>query len=457
MYFEKDLVDYAIKISKAEYCEARVEEEIKRVYILKNGKFESSIEEKSKGMGIRVIENGATFVSITDLSKKKIKEALKEAIKEAKLSSSIVLSEEKAYKANYKVVGDSPSEEKIKEFLLNLDSKVNLPWIKSRIFFLTQTLTKKYFANSDGSKIYSEIQRFHLEYNLVAKEGNKIEQRNFFFGSSGDWKNFLKLKVEESIESEAKKMIKIINAKKNKKGNYDVVLAPELVGIIVHESCGHPLEADRILGREAAQAGESYAKIDSTGRKIGSEKVTIVDDPTVKNSYGFYLFDDEGVKARRKFLIKEGIINEFLLNRETALVLKTKSNGSARAMNFAREPIIRMSNTFMLPGDYNLDEMLEDVKKGILIKSFTEWNIDDVRWNEKYVGFEAYEIVNGEVKDFVRRPIIETTTEELYSKIDACSEDLQFVAGTCGKGEPMQGVPVWMGGPYVRVRNLKVK
>jgi len=252
-------------------------------------------------------------------------------------------------------------------------------------------------------------------------------------------------------------MIKIIRAKKNKKGKYDVILAPELVGIIVHESCGHPLEADRILGREAAQAGESYAKIDSIGKKIGSEKVNIVDDPTVKGSYGFYLFDDEGVKARRKFLIKNGIINEFLLNRETALLLKTKSNGSARAMNFAREPIIRMSNTFMLPGDYSLDEMIEDAKKGIFVKSFTEWNIDDVRWNEKYVGFEAYGIENGEIKDFVRRPVIETTTEELYSKVDACSKDLQFVAGTCGKGEPMQGVPVWMGGPYIRIRGLRVK
>lgn len=457
MNFEKDLADYAVKISKAEYSEARLEEEIKRVYILKNGKFESSIEENSKGIGIRVIENGATFLSLTDLSKKKIREGLKEALKEARISSTISLADEKAYKINYKVLGDLPSEEKIKEFLLDLDKRVNLPWIKSRIFVLTNSITKKYFTNSDSSKIYSEIQRFHLEYNLIAKDGNKIEQRNFFFGSSGGWKDFLKLKAEEAVESEARKMIKIIHARKNKKGRYDVILAPELVGIMVHESCGHPLEADRILGREAAQAGESYAKIDSIGKKIGSEKVTIVDDPTVKGSYGFYLFDDEGVKARRKFLIKNGIINEFLLNRETALVLKTKSNGSARAMNFAREPIIRMSNTFMLPGDYKLDEMIEDVKKGIFVKSFTEWNIDDVRWNEKYVGFEAYEIENGEIKDFFRRPVIETTTEELYSKVDACSKDLQFVAGTCGKGEPMQGVPVWMGGPHIRIRSLTVK
>ena len=457
MNFEKDLADYAVKISKAGYSEARVEEEIKRVYILKNGKFESSIEENSKGIGIRVIENGAAFVSLTNLTKKNIRECLKEALKEAKLSSSITLAEERPYKANYKFLGDIPTEEKIKEFLLDVDKKTNFPWIKSKIFVLTNTLTKKYFTNSDGSKIYSEIQRFHLEYNLIAKDGNKIEQRNFFFGSSGGWKDFLKLKAEETVESEARKMVKIINAKRNKKGKYDVILAPELVGIVVHESCGHPLEADRILGREAAQAGESYAKIDSIGKKIGSEKVTIVDDPTVKGSYGFYLFDDEGVKARRKFLIKNGIINEFLLNRETALLLKTKSNGSARAMNFAREPIIRMSNTFMLPGDYKLDEMIEDIKNGIFVKSFTEWNIDDVRWNEKYVGFEAYEIENGEIKDFVRRPIIETTTEELYSKVDACSKDLQFVAGTCGKGEPMQGVPVWMGGPYIRVRGLKVK
>jgi TldD protein len=457
MNLEKDLADYAIKISEAEYTEARVEEEIKKIYILNNGKFESSIEEKQKGIGIRVIENGAAFFSLTNLSKKKIREGLNEAINEAKLSSSIVLSEEKAYKANYRVVEDFPTEEKIKEFLLDLDKRINLSWVKSKIFVLTNILTKKYFSNSDGSKIYSEIQRFHLEYNIISKDGNKIEQRNFFFGSSGGWKSFLKLKVDETIEDEAKKVIKIIKAKKSKKGKYDVILAPELVGIVVHESCGHPLEADRILGREAAQAGESYAKIDSINKKIGSEKVTIVDDPTVKGSYGFYLFDDEGVKAKRKFLIKNGIINEFLLNRETAFILNTKSNGSARAMNFSREPIIRMSNTFVLPGDYSLDEMVKDIKKGIFVNSFTEWNIDDVRWNEKYVGFEAYEIENGEIKDFVRRPIIETTTEELYSKFDACSKDLKFVAGTCGKGEPMQGVPVWMGGPHIRIRGLMVK
>jgi TldD protein len=457
MDFEKDLAEYAVKISKAKYTEARLEEEIKKTFILKNGKFESPLEEKSKGMGIRVIENGASFLCLTTLSKKRIKESLKEGIKEAKISSPIYLSEEKAYKASYKFLGKNATEENIREFLLELDKKVNLPWIKSRIFYLVNTITRKYFVNSEGSRIYSEVQRFYLEYNIIAKEKNKIEQRNFNFACSGGWREFLKLKSDELIADEAKKMREIARAKKCKKGKYDVILAPELVGIVVHESCGHPLEADRILGREAAQAGESYAKIDFIGRKIGSEKVTIVDDPTVKGSYGFYLFDDEGVKARRKYLIKEGVINEFLMNRETAVVLSTKSNGSARAMNFAREPIVRMSNTFMLPGDYSFDELIEDVKKGIFVKSFTEWNIDDIRWNEKYVGFEAYEIENGEIKDFVRRPIIETTTEELYSKVDACSKDLQFVAGTCGKGEPMQGVPVWMGGPYIRIRELRVK
>ncbi|MGC9200861.1 MAG: TldD/PmbA family protein [Candidatus Aenigmatarchaeota archaeon] len=457
MNFEKDLAEFVIKISKAEYSEARFEEEESKIFILKNGNFEPSIEEKSKGLGIRIINNGASFVSISNLSKKKIRESVKRALKEAKLSSPILLSEEKANRASYKYVKDFASEKEIKDFLISLDKRISFPWIKSKIFMLKNILTKKYFVNSDGSKIYSEIQRFYLEYNIVAKENSKIEQRDFVFGSSGSWKDFLSLKVEKKIEEEARIMKEILKARKNKKGKFDVIFAPELIGIIVHESCGHPLEADRILGREAAQAGESYAKINSIGLRIGSEKVTIVDDPTIKKSFGFYLFDDEGVKARRKFLIKEGVINEFLLNRETALVLKTKSNASARAMNYTREPIVRMSNTFMLPGDYKLEEMVEDIKKGILIKSFTEWNIDDIRWNEKYVGFESYEIENGEIKNFIRRPTIETTTQEIYSKIDACSKDLEFVAGVCGKGEPMQGVPVWMGGPYVRVRELRVK
>ena len=132
------------------------------------------------------------------------------------------------------------------------------------------------------------------------------------------------------------------------------------------------------------------------------------------------------------------------------------SNGSARASSYNREPIIRMANTYFVPGDYSLEELIEDVHKGVYIKSYMEWNIDDRRWSQRYVGLEAYLIENGELKGLVKNPALEITTGGLYSSIDAVGKDLKFYPGTCGKGDPGQGVPVWFGGPSIRLRNVRL-
>ena len=266
-----------------------------------------------------------------------------------------------------------------------------------------------------------------------------------------------KWNLAEDAVSKTKELYEVLlKGKKVPKGEIDIICGPEVTGIATHESVGHPTEADRIFGRESAQAGESFVSPDLLDTKYASEIVNVSDDPTIPSSYGYYLYDDEGVKARKKELIREGRATEFLHNRETASELGIKSNGSARAMCYSVEPIIRMSNTYFEPGDYSFDELLEDIKFGIYIKSFMEWNIDDKRVNQRYVGLEAYLIENGEIKHPVRQPVIETTTFELLKKLDARGRDLEFDAGTCGKGEPIQGVPVWMGGPHLRFRKLRI-
>ena len=240
-------------------------------------------------------------------------------------------------------------------------------------------------------------------------------------------------------------------------GKIDLIIGPQVTGIAVHESTGHPYEADRIMGREAAQAGESFVKPEMLGTRIGSELVTVVDDPTIEGSYGFYLYDDEGVKARRRFLMKNGIINEFLQNRETAAKLGVKSNAAARASRYSLEPLVRMANTFMLPGDSTLEEMIKETKLGVYMKRFQEWNIDDRRFNMRMVGSEAYLIENGEIKHPVWRPTLEITTPKFYESITAVGKDLEFWAATCGKGDPAQGVPVWIGGPSVKLKEIQVR
>lgn len=173
---------------------------------------------------------------------------------------------------------------------------------------------------------------------------------------------------------------------------------------------------------------------------------------------GYYVYDDEGVKARKRELIKEGIVHEPLLNREFGTKFGTGSNAVARATAFNREPIIRMANTYFEPGDFTFDELVEDVKLGIFMRSFQEWNIDDRRYQSKYTGSEAYLIKNGEITDtMVKRPIMETTSIGLLTAVDAVSKDLRFdFPGTCGKSDPSQGAPVYAGGGDIRFRGIRL-
>ena len=162
------------------------------------------------------------------------------------------------------------------------------------------------------------------------------------------------------------------------------------------------------------------------------------------------------MKARPRTLIKDGIIAELLHNRETAAEFGVSSNAAARSVAYDREPIIRMGNTFMKPEDYALDELLGDIKHGVYMKSFMEWNIDDRRYNQRYVGLEAYIIEDGKIGTPVRNPILEVTTPGLYGSVDAVGKEVEYSAATCGKGDPQQGAPVWTGGPPIRIRRIRL-
>ena len=469
---DKDLAEFAVNLATkngAKYAEARLVKTGEEGYILKNGTPESVVFSEGEGLGIRVLaKGGMAFLALNKMNKEEIKKGVLQAIKIAKFSGKslknpIELSAEKSVKASWEVkpqinFADISPKEKM-DYLFEIEK--NLKSLKnrlvSRVFQLETSEEEKYYVNSEGSKINSKIPRAMMYYNLVGMEGNDSEMRNFPIGESGGWEVVKRWNLIEKINEESKVLLKIIReAKKVPREVQDVVLSPELVGIAMHESVGHPGEADRPLGREAAQAGETYATKEWMGTRIGSDFVNVVDDPLVKNSYGFYEYDDEGVKAQRRVLIKNGILNGYLHNRETAQVFSIKSNAAARASGFDREPLIRMSTTFFLPGDQTFEELIEGIQKGIFIKNYTEWNIDDKRWNEKYVGSEAYRIENGELKELIRRPVLELNTQKFFSSVDGVGDKVEFISGSCGKGDPMQTVPVWMGGPHIRLRKINI-
>ena len=460
-------LNYALKKGVV-FVDVRAEHSTSNHFLIHNGVLKSVSFGSDEGVGVRIKtrrNNALIFFSTNNLERNNLKSLIDNAIKlseKRKISVEDGLCDNnKTFKKKYSVkqkinVLDLGPDEKIK-LLLDLEKKTR-DFAESRFFSLSDELTRKLILTSDGTRILSVIPRIHFYYVINVFEKNKVLEHYLPFGSSSGYEIIKRWNLSEKIKNDALALRNNLkHGRRLKPGVYDVVVAPEVTGIIVHESCGHPFEADRILGREAAQAGESFIKPEMLNKLFASVNVNIVDDPTVPKSYGYYLFDDEGVKARRKFLIRTGRITDFLHNKTTALLFNTKSNGSARSTSYEFEPIVRMSNTFMLPGDYYEEELIEGVKKGVFIKSFMEWNIDDKRFNQKYVGSEAYLIINGEVKEPIINPVLEITTPQLYKSIDVTANNLELFAGTCGKGEPMQGIPVTMGGPSFRMRRIRLR
>lgn len=464
------LVDHLMK-EGAEYVEVRHQKIVDFGVTLKNGVLEPPEYAEALGVGIRVLAGGSmAFASTNILTRKSLREAGLKALKAAKAmagtSSRVGLSKEKAHKEDWgaecKVMPTDVDSSEVLELLKAVDSslmEVKGAKFPNRLLILGGNVEEKTFVNSEGAYLKSKVPRVGGYFILTAyAEGKGTLQRIVQLSESGGWERIKVIDPAAEARQEAEAMSRVLlEGGQVLPGRYDVVVGGEVSGIMSHEACGHPQEADRILGREAAQAGESYLKKDELGRRIGSKAVSISDLPTLPNSNGFYIYDDEGVKAQKKVLIKEGTICGFLHNRETGYELGTQSNAAARATSYAREPIVRMSNTFMEPGDFSLDELLQDVKNGIYIKSFQEWNIDDIRWNNRYVGLEAYTIEGGQIGSPVRSPIIEATTEFIFSSVQKVGKDLIFKAATCGKGQPEQGAPVWTGGPSMTMKGLYIK
>lgn len=467
----ESIADLAIKTAMklgAQYAEARLENSAGNSFLFKNGVLEGSEFGEGTGLGVRLlINNTIGFATTNILTDDSVKSAVKKALELAKSSKRTMplrFAEAEVSKQNYivrqkKSVVDVGPDVKL-DFLKQMDfalteTKLDIP---TRYFSLSDELIKKFYINSEGTQIRSEIPRINLFYFFTVKHSAELLQRMWQAGAAAGWEVVDKWKMPAILTEEAKAVWEVAKSTtKVPSKPVDLIIGPQVSGIIAHESCGHPFEADRIFGREAAQAGESWITPKMIGQKLASPIVNLVDFPDIEGAYGFYKYDDEGIKARKRYLIKNGIINEFLHNRESAAAASTKSNGSARASSFDKEPLVRMSNTYFEPGEQSEEDLIEDIKQGIYFKNFTEWNIDDMRYNNRYVSAEAYLIENGKLTNPVKNVVFEITTPALYAAIDAIGNNIEFHPASCGKGEPMQGIPVTHGGGSLRLRKISLR
>ncbi len=455
----EDLLEIAEKKSK--YAEVRYMDETASGALFRNGSFEGASTQKSSGYAVRVLNNSIAMAYSNSEKLDEAKKAVEVAIRQSEHpgKSKIVTSSDGKKEwivSGKKKVEDFSLEDKI-SLLKGYDSLMEDLGSKVRRNVLSDHKKRQHFVNTSGADVRGDFSRVSYIYFAGILETGEFEQTTGHYGSTSGYEYLDGLNLEQKIREDIDAIKGAMHSRKMPAERMDLVIGPEISGIVAHESCGHPTEYDRIVGREGALAGESFLTGQTFPVKVGSEVLSVIDDPSMKGSYGFYVYDDEGILSRKRYLYRHGYTDEFIHNRESAAALGVEPNGGGRSSAWNREPLPRMSTTYIEPGSHTFEDLVSDVKNGVFIKNFTEWNIDDIRLNEKYVGKEAYRISNGELKEQVRRPVIETNTINFYSSIDAVGKEMDFFAGMCGKGDPEQGVDTWMGGPNARLRDMYIQ
>ncbi|MFZ1392495.1 MAG: TldD/PmbA family protein [Dokdonella sp.] len=497
---KKRLADGAMDAARADgatYCDVRIGRYLRQFVITREDKIENVVNTESTGIGIRAIANGTWgFAATSDLSPDGVAKAARQAVMIAKANSKLTV--EPVQLAAVKGVGEVswatpivrnamevPIKEKVERLL-----EVNAAAMNAGASFVNSTLfqinEQKYFASTDGSYIDQDIHRIWapVQVTAVDKASGKFRRRDGLGAPMGMGYEYLDGRKEDKIAlpggvigyvnsydmledavAAARQAREKLKAPSVKPGKYDLVLDPSHLLLTIHESVGHPLELDRVLGYEANYAGTSFATLDkwkSKDYRYASDKVTIVADRTQKHSLGAVGYDDEGVKAQRWDLIKDGVLVNYQVIRDQAHILGLEhSQGCCYADSWSSVQFQRMANVSLEPGRQALSpgEMIKAVDNGIYIIGRGSYSIDQQRYNAQFGGQLFYEIKNGKITGMIEDVAYQMRTPEFWNACSAiCDERDYRIGGTFfdGKGQPGQVSAVSHGASTARFDGINV-
>ncbi|MBI4242580.1 MAG: TldD/PmbA family protein [Planctomycetes bacterium] len=476
--FVKLAVDCA-KTAGASYADARIVLLKSQDISVRNGELKSFEQAETEGIGIRVIADGGWgFASTRELTKDSILETAHQAIKTARASSSIKGAPAQLVAENFHTAEwNAPC--KIDPFKVSTDKKINdmikidsavreVKGITLSSVVFNFVREEKYFASSEGSLIKQCRTKTGMGTEMGVFADGEYQYRSYpiCFGGQYSLAGYELLDQLDFIKNApicAQQAVELIKAPVCPSGEMDLILDSDQLALQVHESVGHPIELDRVLGTEANFAGMSFLTLEKLNNfKYGSDKMNIVADARIEHgaSIGAFGFDDEGVPAQRTDIVKNGVFTGYLSSRETAKQIGlTRSGGTMRASGWNRLPLIRMTQVSILPGDKKFNELVQDIKDGVFMSTNKSWSIDDKRLNFQFACEIGWLIKNGKIAGMVKNPSYAGITPVFWGSLDAvCDANYWKLWGipNCGKGQPMQLMDVSHGAAPARFRKIKI-
>lgn len=462
----------------AEYADLRYIEMKSNKLGLKNKVINLLTEEESNGIGLRVRVKGAwgfAGISVDHLNEVDELALINEALSLAKAASKVQkqqkeLAATEVYESTYRVkVVEDPFRVPLKEKIDLLQNALTAMAKNSQVVLCEGNIEhrweRKIFYSSEGSKLEQEFYITGGGIAALASDGKERQSRSYpmTFGGNYAQKGFefiRAMQLKKEAQRVGEEASALLTAPQCPSGNMTLILGGSQLALQIHESCGHPIELDRVLGTEAGLAGTSFLTTDNLNKlRYGSEKVNLTADATIEGALGSFAFDDEGSKAQRIEIVKNGIFKNYLTSRESAPFIGANSNGTMRAMGWQYLPLVRMTNINLEPGEESLQQLISGTENGVWMDNIKSWSIDDKRINFQFGTELGWLIKNGEIKGLVKNPTYTGSTVAFWNSCDgvASADEWQlWGVPNCGKGEPVQAATVGHGNSYARFRDVKV-
>lgn len=459
----RELIEEILRAAQARgasFADLRVTEGESTAVTVEDGRADEVATHQRSGAGLRVLVDGAWGFAPTNIvTPQELRRCLDDAIAMARAASANVTEPgqvaevepvETRVTAQVRVDprGVALSDRVQAVFELERVARERDERIVNTVASYSDGASRTIIANTFGTYVEQEAIRCRVLVVATAQAGDVRQYAHRSRARPAGYELMLDLDPEELAGEAADKALELLEARPAPAGVFDVIIDPRVTGLLVHEAFGHNAEADAVWAGESILAGRE-------GQKVCSELVSIVDDPTLPDLNGSFRYDHEGVPAVRHDIVREGVLVGYLHSLETAARLGATPNGSARAMGHQYEPIVRMSNTFIEPGDATLEEMIADTRRGLLLKGGYWGYVFTARGQFTCNVENAWAIENGKIGQHYRNASFGGLTLETLSRVDAVGSEISFdLGGTCGKGG--QGAPVDAGGPWMRVRDVVV-
>lgn len=436
----------------ADFAEIYEEDGHRTNYRVLNSMLDGISTIATRGIGIRLIkDNDYYYTSTNDTRKSNIKKIIKGLIKninEKSNQNTIKLSNLKELYPEIKIPHDSYPIEKKKEFLLNMDKKIREVSNKvSQVSLGILEDDKDYLiANSNGKFVKSKmcVTRYMC---TVFAEYNGKKEREFTDYAQAKGYEFLEKNLETQSMNAARVAIEKLDAEDFKGGELPVIIAPGFGAVIFHEACGHGLEATSVTPKKSIFSND-------LGKKIASPKVTLIDDGTIQGAWGSNLIDDEGNSTQKNILIKDGILNSFLVDELHKNKMKLPSNGCGRRENYNYAPTSRMSNTYLKPGTDTFEDMLKGIKLGVYCERMSGGTVNPPTGDFNFAVDTARLIENGKITKRIKGITLIGNSKDILQNVEKVSSDLELGSGYCGSKSGM--IYVTIGQPTIKVSKILV-